>query len=211
MGKENIFWIEGFTSPSTRTIADEVIKKIEKEIGEEIEKIEYVNFINKNVKKLKESLRIIEYAKKIAQELLSNSINSDKYPIIIGCSMGGLIARHLVEKMGLEVRGLILLATPNKGIRLSLPERIFLKIIGPVLCVEDMKPGSDFLKSLEDPPLEECYYFFGGINDSRVNIGSSLPIKGSRSILVNARHKDTADAEAIMKVVSIIKTLILTT
>ena len=211
MEKGDIFWIEGFTTPSTRTIADIAIKKIAEEIGKEIRKIEYVKFLNKNVKKLKESLGIIEYANIIAQKFPSNSNDPNKYPIIIGCSMGGLIARHLVEKMGLRVKGLILLVTPNKGIRLSLIEKIFLKIIGPVLCVKDMKPGSDFLKSLGDPPLKEYYYFFGGINDSRVDIHSSLPMKGPRSILVNGRHKDTADTEAIIKIVSIIKTLMLTT
>ncbi len=206
MKNENIFWIDGLTSPSARRISNNVIEKIEMEIEVKILKIEYAKFPDKNVKRLKETLRIEEYAKEAIQRFPNNS---NEYPILIGCSMGGLIAKYLVQKMNLRVKGLILLATPNKGINLSLVEKIFLKIIGPVPCVEDMRPKSDFLKSLGKSPLEEYYYFFGGINDSRVDIGSNLPLKGPKSILVKTGHADMVDVETITKLVNVIRILIL--
>ena len=206
MKKQNIFWIEGFSSPPTKKITDEVIEKIEQVIERKIEKIEYIKFPKKNMKKLKKAIGIKEYAKEIIRVFPNNP---NEYPIIIGCSMGGLVARFLIEKMNLKVKGLILLATPNKGINLSLTEKVFLKIIGPVPCIEDMRPESDFLKSLGKSPLEEDYYFFGGINDARVSVDSSLPTKGPRSVLINAGHSEMVNIEAIIKLASIIKVLIL--
>ena len=199
--------MEGLTSPSARKTSNRIIEKLEYEIEEKIGKINYANFPDKNIKRLKEAVGIEDYARYAIQKF---PINTNKYPILIGCSMGGLIARHLVEKMNLRVKGLILLATPNKGINLSLVEKVFLKIIGPIPCVEDMRPESSFLKSLGKSPFEESYYFFGGTNDSRVNVNSSLPIKGLRSILVNTGHTDMITAQMITKLASIIKALIRT-
>ena len=152
------------------------------------------------------ALGIEEYAKATIRKLPNNS---NKYPILIGCSMGGLIARYLIEKMDLKVKGLILLATPNKGINLSIIEKVFLKIIGPIPCVEDMRPESDFLKSLGRSSLEKYYYFFGGTKDFRVDVNSSVPFKGPKSILIEAGHAEMVNVETIMKLANVIKILIL--
>ena len=205
MENQRVFWIDGLTSPSAKRMSDEVRKRIEQEIETKILKIEYAEFPDKNMKRLRGALGIEEYAKEAIQRLPNHS---KKYPILIGCSMGGLIARYLIEKMDLKVKGLILLATPNKGINLSLIEKIFLKMIGPIPCVQDMRPESDFLKSLGRSSFEEHYYFFGGTNDSRVKINSSLPLKGSKSILIDGGHIDV-DVETITKLANIIKILIL--
>jgi len=206
MRNENIFWVEGLTSPSARIISDKIIEKLEHEIEEKIWKIKYANFPDKNIKRLKMAIGIEGYAKRAIQKF---PINTNKYPILIGCSMGGLIARYLIEKMNLKVKGLILLATPNKGINLSFMEKFFVKIIGPIPCVEDMRPESAFLKSLGESPFEKFYYFFGGKNDSRVNVNSSLPIKSCRSIQINTGHTDMITAQMITKLADTIKTLIL--
>ena len=200
-----IIWLDGLTSPSAKKISNKVRKGIEQELGIEIIKIEYAQFSDRNLERLTEARGIKEYAE-VAFRILSDILDKYSITIFIGCSMGGLIARYLVEVMGLRVSGVILLAVPNRGIELSRIEKIFLKIKRPIPCVEDMRPGSVFLKSLKDSSFEN-YYFFGGTEDSRVNINSSLPLKGSKSFPINAGHAEMVDNQTIMKLVNIIKIL----
>jgi len=201
-----IIWMDGLTSPFAEKISNKVRKALEQELGIEIIKIEYAHFSDRNLERLTEARGIKEYAE-VAFRILSGILEKHSF-IIIGCSMGGLVARYLVEIMGLRVKGLILLAVPNKGIELSRIEKIFLRIKRPIPCVEDMRPGSDFLKSLKDSSFEN-YYFFGGTEDSRVNINSSLPLKDSKSFPINTGHTEMVDNQTIIKLANIIKTLML--
>jgi len=197
-----IVLIEGLTSLDGRRKIREVVGRIEAEVQTPIQIIEYVEFVEHSVKKLKKSSGIEEYAKEIIK-----NFNPNESLILIGYSMGGLVARWMVEKMGLEIKGLIFLAVPHRGINLSRREKVLLKLIGTVACVKDMKQGSAFLKSLGNPSSDECYYFFGATEDSRVALNSSLPIDNGRSVLVNAKHKDVADDQIIRKIADIIRLL----
>jgi len=98
---------------------------------------------------------------------------SSKSVILIGYSMGGLIARYLVEKMEFPAKTVILIGTPNKGIKLSRWEKLFLKIIS-VPCIEDMKENSKFLRRLGIKSLPN-YYWLGSDRDERVPLSSSIP------------------------------------
>ncbi len=93
-------------------------------------------------------------------------------PIFIGYSMGGLVVRYWVEEMGLSARAVILIGTPNKGIRLSdLPlwTRLVLKyVVGVHPCIKDMQEDGEFLKNLNKNPPGGNYYYICGEYDKMV-------------------------------------------
>lgn len=94
-------------------------------------------------------------------------------PILIGYSMGGLICRYLVEKMDFPAKLVILVGTPNKGIRLSWFEKLLLKRI-KIPCLEDMREKSNFLQILGIKSMPN-YYWIGSDHDERVSWNSSIP------------------------------------
>lgn len=101
------------------------------------------------------------YAKEVAEE-----IERIKPTVIIAHSMGGLIARYLIEQMGYQIEKLIMLETPNQGIP-SWPIKI--GMLPNWQSVQDMKRNSDFMQKLNKdyhgtknrPPTR--YFQIGGI------------------------------------------------
>jgi len=100
----------------------------------------------------------------------------DDDTIFVGYSSGGLIVRWMVEELGVSAKAVILVGTPNKGIKISWWEKIIQRIIR-VPCVEDMKDNSEFLQRLNKGlnSLPRNYYYLGGRHDKRVPLESSLP------------------------------------
>ena len=112
--------------------------------------------------------------------------------IFVGYSLGGLIVRWMVEKMGVLAKAVILVGTPNKGINLSLKEKVLLQII-EIPCIEEMKEDSLFLKSLNRDVMPISYYYFGGRIDKRVPLELSMPWNVqqpsyARSEIIDADH-----------------------
>lgn len=98
--------------------------------------------------------------------------------IIIGYSMGGLVSRHLIEKMGFRATAAILVGTPNKGIKINLWDKLLLKIFRTP-CVKDMIENNEFLQELNkyherQPPIP--YYLIGGSEDEIVPLESALSV-----------------------------------
>ena len=87
--------------------------------------------------------------------------------IFVGYSLGGLIVRWMVEKMGVLAKAVILVGTSNKGIKLSLKEKALLQII-EIPCTEEMKEDSSFLKVLNRNVTPISYYYLGGRIDKRI-------------------------------------------
>ena len=201
MAKDVIF-IEGFVGPKGRRHARKLAKKIEQEIEKRITIIEYIEHVESflGIKKFQKSKSIIEYSEIIHKRIKELEI---KEFVLIGYSAGAIIARYLVEKMELEAK-IILIAAPNKGIRLYWWERLFFKAIGGTpLCVKDILPNSRLLQHLG--PLNPDYYCLAGSSDKRVSIESSLPLSNSheRSFLIKASHK-----KLVIKAVPIITKII---
>jgi len=117
---------------------------------------------------------IPEYAK-IVDESLNFSLVDE--PILIGYSMGGIITRFLVEKLGFEARAVILVGTPNQGVKLGWLEKKLLGKLFTLPCVKDMNPNSDFLYNLNSSPVSERYFFIGSDRDERVPIDSAIPVR----------------------------------
>lgn len=148
---------------------------------------------------------------------LTDPLHGFGKPILIGYSMGGLVSRYLVERMGLSVKATILVGTSIRGIKFSkLPlwQRLMLKIRTPP-CVKDMEEGSEFLKELnKNPPGDNYYYIVSGC-DNLVPLSSILPgvaeekkkvVPTDHSGLIPKSDKDKIDV-SISAIPEIIKIL----
>jgi pimeloyl-ACP methyl ester carboxylesterase len=153
-----------------RTLKEEVEKAFPEEriiIPDYFEKNSYGvirQFLNRKRK-------ISEYAAKVASE---SEIPKDEKPILIGYSMGGIIARYLVEKLKIQTKAVILVGTPNRGIKFKLWEKLLLKLL-KVPCLEELMRIEKVLADVKKVPIQK-YYFIGGKKDKRVPTWSSVPL-----------------------------------
>ena len=74
--------------------------------------------------------------------------------VVVGHSMGGMVARYFVEKLGYEeqVDSILTFGSPHQGTLVGVPFGI------PVLGskgARDLSPGSQFLRTLNDPGLAD--------------------------------------------------------
>jgi hypothetical protein len=103
---------------------------------------------------------------------------------IVAFSLGGLIARVDVEQKGIEAHAVILVGTPNKGIKLNRWEKLILKIFKRP-AIEETLPNSQFLRKLNEDysklQLKTKYYLLAGSKDKRVPIWSALGIEFIKS------------------------------
>lgn len=97
----------------------------------------------------------------------------DNETIIIGYSLGGLITRWMVEEMNFPAKAVILVGTPNKGIKYSLKEKLLLKIfrIRSLLEIEWDSKLTQWLNS-NWPPFP--YYCLAGKRDRRIAVDSAI-------------------------------------
>lgn len=123
--------------------------------------------------------RIEEYSEIVLRQL-KEKIPPNSEIILIGYSLGGLIVRYLYEKNLLpatgEVKKIILVGTPNRGIKLSFWEELLAKILR-IAFVYQMMPESSFLNELNNIQISrQNYFLIGGSKDKRVPIESALGI-----------------------------------
>jgi pimeloyl-ACP methyl ester carboxylesterase len=105
--------------------------------------------------------------------------------VVVGHSMGGMVARYFVEKLGYEeqVDSILTFGSPHQGTLVGVPFGI------PVLGskgARDLSPGSQFLRTLNDPGLADGvdYCAVYTLNDPLV-----IPRKNAR--LPETREGDT--------------------
>jgi len=168
-----IIIVGGFSSTGSKRL-----KTLEEEIKKNFpeEKVlvpEYFERYGKLGKYLR-TKTIPEYAWNVQRETLF--INNDE-PILIGYSMGGIITRFLVEKIGLKAKEVILVGAPNRGVKINFVED---KLVGKLVslpCIREIQPESNFLRLLNWNWHPEGYYFIGSDRDERVPINSAIPMK----------------------------------
>ena len=139
--------------------------------------------------------------------------------ILIGYSMGGLIARTLVERLEIRAQAVVLVGTPNKGIKLSWWEKLLLRIFKKP-CVRGMLPESPGLQHLNKEYIEEYkekklvtrYYLIAGKEDKKVPLNSAMGIIDAQgSIILSTDHsgliprKPTSKPNAIGEIIKILK------
>jgi len=156
---------------------------------------------------------VIEYAK-ICKDIIEKERLNEELLVIIAYSFGGLIARELTEEMQIQAKAVILVGTPNKGIKLSWWERLLLKIFKRPF-IEDMMPESKFLVELNEnyeknrPRIN--YYLIAGEEDNRVPQNSAIGIEARERIILPIDHsgliprKYTGRPNAIWDIIKILK------
>ena len=189
----NIVLIHGFSSLPAKERLKLLIEKVKKEFPEA--KIIIPNYLEKYQRPLilnNGKKNILEYAK-----ICKDIIEKEKVPgpiFIVGYSLGGILARISVEKLGINTQALILIGTPNQGIRLNFWEKAFLKLTKRQV-IEEILPNSKFLRELNENyqrlNLQTRYYLLTGENDKRVSLWSALGIefiKSSGSFIGSTDH-----------------------
>lgn len=108
-----------------------------------------------------------------------------KYPgahvMVMGHSLGGVIARHLCFRGVISPENMILVGTPNLGISFGWFADGILKILASKhLCnvpvFYQMLKGSDFLNKLNAAGIPEEAYYISGTKDKVVPLWSSDPL-----------------------------------
>ena len=176
MNRLNAVIVHGFSSQRGEKRLKLLIEKIKKEFPKD--KIIIPNYLEKYRKPVilaagKKS--ILEYAK-----ICKNIIEKERVEgpiIIIGYSLGGILGRVLIEKMGINAQAIILVGTPNEGIKLNRWEKTLVKMLKRPI-IEEVLPDSQFLTNLneryEKLRLQTKYYLLAGTKDKRVPVWSAL-------------------------------------
>jgi len=179
----NVVIIPGFSSLRGKERLKLLIKKLKDEFPKaKIVCPDYLEKYQKPVVLTAGKKSILEYAKICKEIILRQKVNGPIF--IIGYSLGGLLARVLVETMEINAQTIILVGTPNKGIKLNRWEKLILKILKRP-AIQEMLPNSQFLKKLNEDysrlQLKTKYYLLAGSKDKRVPIWSALGIEFIKS------------------------------
>ena len=156
--------------------------------------------------------RLQDYSEEIIEWCKKYTPSSDPIRIVIGYSMGGLIARYIAKRLP-SVQKLILVSTPNLGI--NKPARWKRLLLWRVKCVKDTLPKSAFLEKLNSElPLNCKVYLIGGSKDEVVSLDSTLGITAlpeNHKVILPLGHSeliplpDSKDQGAIEKIIQFCK------
>ena len=172
----NVVIVHGFSSQRGEKRLKLLIEKIKKELPGA--KIIIPNYLERYSR-----LGVITAGKKSITEyaaICKNIILKKKGEgplFLIGYSLGGLIARVLIERMGISAQAIILVGTPNEGTKLNRWEKTLVKMLKRPI-IEEVLPDSQFLTNLneryEKLRLQTKYYLLAGTKDKRVPVWSAL-------------------------------------
>lgn len=189
----DIVLIHGFGHRTSEERFRHLILRLKREIPRaHIIPVNYLKkYPNKEIKTKifhgKESLE--EYAEIVCEKIESQ--RKHRKLIIIGTSLGGLVARVVIEKKGVRADAVILAGVPNNGVNINPFERIGL-IFSKKKWVEEIKKGNKFLSAMNEElktrNLSTKYYLMAGLKDKRVPKKSALALKAARHIEVDASH-----------------------
>jgi len=154
-------------------------------------------------------LTVEEYAARAEKVIMEiKKENPKAIIVVIGHSLGGIIARYLCQEGLFPSSNMILVGTPNKGISYKSFGGHLGLIITPVYWVVASKyfcnipvfyqllKGSSFLKKMNDDRIPSDCYFISGSKDTRVDDYSSDP-HGIGHIVQCDHHLFKFDGESI--------------
>jgi len=159
--------------------------------------------------------RLEDYAQEVLEAAKDYEVMNGPITIIIGYSMGGLIARYVAKRLS-NVKRLILVATPNLGIeteRIDWWKKLFL---WRIRCIQDTLPDSKFLKQLNSElPLDCQVFLIVGSEDKFVSLKSGLgtiDVPENQKIVLPLGHSelipkpDGTENGAIPQIIQVLKT-----
>jgi len=148
---------------------------------------DYMNGTGKFAK-FKSHLRIEQYAARVRSVYKQTEKAYPSVPIlVVGHSLGGLVARYLYNEGLFYSKNMILAGTPNKGVSYKMFGGEFGRIVLPILKVLARKSicnvpvfyqlleGSDFLKELNEGGIPRNAHYIRGCFDTVVEAESSDP------------------------------------
>jgi len=160
--------------------------------------------------------RLGDYAQEVLEAAKDYEVMNGPITIIIGYSMGGLIARYVAKRLS-NVEKLLLIGTPNLGIETDRIARWKKLFLWRIKCVKDTFPDSKFLRQLNSElPLNCQVFLIVGSKDKFVSLESGLGIIGvpeNQKIVLPLGHSelipktDGTESGAIPQIIQLLKTL----
>jgi hypothetical protein len=139
--------------------------------------------------KFRTHLKIEQYAAIVSEYYFEAEMTHPGVPImVVGHSLGGVIARFLHLKGYVPAKNLVLVGTPNKGITYRTVGGEFGKVVLPLLkflarkelcnvpVLYQLLEGSDFLNELNKNGIPEEAQYISGEDDKVVPLWSSDPL-----------------------------------
>jgi len=168
MTKGKAVVVEGFSGNAIEVVAGKLFARLE-ESNLEVIPVEHMS--HKGIAKRLWHAQTIEKFAEQAYPSIKNLTNKD---FLILYSMGNLVGRYAIEKIGIKGNPTVILAGgPHLGCSWKYAS-LFM-----VPCIRQMLPGSSFLKEL-GIPKNEFYWYLVAENDKKVSVKSACPVKTDR-------------------------------
>jgi hypothetical protein len=168
MTKRKAVVVEGFSGRSIEDVAGKLFAKLE-ELNLEVVPVEHMPYKG-IVKRLWHAQTIEKFAEK-AYPTIKTLTDED---FLILYSMGNLIGRYAIEKIGIKGNPTVILAGgPHLGCSWKYAP-LFM-----VPCIRQMLPGSSFLRDL-GLPKNDSYYYLVATQDTKVKVESACPVETDR-------------------------------
>ncbi|MFA5714691.1 MAG: hypothetical protein WC998_03040 [Candidatus Paceibacterota bacterium] len=176
-GKRKVVVLEGFSGRSIENVAGSLFKMLG-EMGLEIIPIEHMPYKG-IIPRLIHAKSIEEFAEQAYSKIAKLNDND----VIIAYSMGVLVLRYVLEKMGIGNNPtVILVGGPNLGCRWKYA---FLFLVP---CIREMLPGSEFLKEMGLPSNRDYWYLVAD-QDEKVSPESACPVLTDRDSYFDCGHR----------------------
>ena len=177
MTKRKVVVIEGFSGRSIEDVAGKLFANLE---GLDLEVIPVEHMSYKGiVQRLWHASKIEKFAEQ-AHPTIKNLTDKD---FLILYSMGNLVGRYAIEKIGIKGNPTVLLAGgPHLGCNWKYAP-LFM-----VPCIRQMLPGSSFLQEL-GLPKNDSYWYLVANNDKKVSVKSACPVKTDQVRHFNCGHR----------------------
>lgn len=177
MTKRKVVIVEGFSGRNIEDVAGKLFAKLE-ELNLEIVPVEHMRYKG-IIERLWHAQTIEEYAEQ-AYPVINNLTNQD---FLILYSMGNLVGRYVIEKIGIRNKPTVILAAgPHLGCSWKYAP-LFM-----VPCIRQMLPRSSFLREL-GLPKDDSYWYLVAQNDKKVSTKSACPVKTDRVYHFNCGHR----------------------
>jgi len=187
--------LEGFSGNNIEDVVGNLLKGLKK-MGLEVVPIEHMP--QKGIVQRLLNAKTIEEFAIAAYPQFANLRNCD---IVIGYSMGCLVARFVLEVLGIKANPtVILVGGPHRGCNWKYAP-LFL-----VPCIREMLPKSSFLEKL-GLPKNKLYWYIIAEDDKKVSMTSACPVENGQCKVMKGGHRMINTPEFLEEIEEIINPL----
>lgn len=176
-GSRKVLILEGFSGRNIEDVAGNLLMGLKK-MGLEVVPIEHMP--QKGIVQRLLNAKTIEEFAIAAYPQFAKLRDCD---VVIGYSMGCLVARFVIEVLGIESKPtVILVGGPHKGCSWKYAP-LFL-----VPCIREMLPKSAFLERI-GVPKNKNYWYVVAEDDKKVSMASACPVSSGRCKVMKGGHR----------------------